>query len=24
MHGLRDSALDYFPSQWPHATSAAA
>jgi hypothetical protein len=24
MHGLRDSALDYFPSQWPHATIAAA
>lgn len=24
MHGLRDSALDYFPSQWPRTASAAA
>lgn len=24
MHGLRDSALDYFPRQWPHTASAAA
>ncbi|MOA11537.1 NAD/NADP octopine/nopaline dehydrogenase, alpha-helical domain [compost metagenome] len=24
MEGLRDSALDYFPRQWPHTTSAAA
>lgn len=24
MQGLRDSALDYFPSHWPHTTSAAA
>jgi len=24
MEGLRGSALDYFPRQWPHTTSAAA